>query len=352
LPVRKPPELLVMLAPAALVTALVLAFGFVMGGDGDAPKARSAEGSPVAGAAPEIASGEPIDSEGRSTQAKLTGPRVVIKAKPRPKFRTYKPYAFTVASFNVLGHSHTIAGGNHARYADSSTRMGWTLTGFANAGVDLVGLQEVQPQNLGALQARGGGTWSVWPGNALGRWGMANSIAWRKDTFEMVRGDTMDIPYFGGQPRMQPYILLRHLKTGQKLWVVSFHNPANHGSPGANTRYRRIATGREIALANTLARTGWPVFFTGDFNDREAIFCPLTANTRLKAANGGSTGSSCSPPDRMPVDWIFGSERLRFTSYTAIDSGIIARASDHPLVVADVRVPKEKVRIVYKKKQP
>lgn len=340
-----------MLAPAALVTALVLAFGFVMGGDGDPPKAEKAQGSPVAGATSEVASGEPSDSEGRSTLAKLTGPRVVIKAKPRPKFRIYQPYSFTLASFNVLGHSHTIAGGAHARYADSSSRMGWTLTGLANAGVDLVGLQEVQPKNLGSLLGRAGGTWSVWPGSALGRWGMANSIAWRKDTFEMVRAETMDIPYFGGRPRMQPYILLRHLETGQKLWIASFHNPANHGSTAANTRYRRIATGREIALANTLAETGYPVFFTGDFNDREAIFCPLTANTALMAANGGSTGGACSPPDRMPVDWIFGSERVTFTSYAAIDSGVIARASDHPLVVADVKVPKDKVRIIYKKKQ-
>ena len=340
-----------MLAPAALVTALVLAFGFVMGGDGDPPRSRSAEGSPAAGPASEVASEEPIDSEGRSTLAKLTGPRVVIKAKPRPKFRIYKPYSFTVASFNVLGHSHTVTGGNHARFADSSTRMGWTLSGLASAGVDLVGLQEVQPQNLGSLQARGGGTWSVWPGNALGRWGMANSIAWRKDTFEMLRGETMDIPYFGGQPRMQPYILLRHLKTGQKLWVASFHNPANHGATAANTRYRRIATGREIALANTLARSGWPVFFTGDFNDRAEVFCPVTAGTDLKAANGGSTGAACSPPDRMPVDWIFGSETISFTSYAAIEGGVIGRASDHPLVVADVRVPREKQRIIYKKKQ-
>jgi endonuclease/exonuclease/phosphatase family metal-dependent hydrolase len=349
--VRKPPELLVMLAPAALVTALVLGFGFVMGGDGDAPEGQKAQGAPVAGAASEVASGEPVDSEGRSTLAKLTGPRVVLKAKPRPKFRIYKPYSFTIASFNVLGHSHTVAGGNAARFADGGTRMGWTLSGLAGASVDLVGLQELQPQQLGALLGRGGATWSVWPGNALGRWGMANSIAWRKDTFKMVRAETIDIPYFGGQPRMQPYILLRHLKTGQKLWIASFHNPANHGSPGANTRYRRIATGREIALANALAETGWPVFFTGDFNDRSEYFCPVTANTALKAANGGSTGDACSPPDRMPVDWIFGSDRIRFTSYAAIESGVVARASDHPLVVADVRVPKEKQRIIYKKKQ-
>ena len=251
----------------------------------------------------------------------------------------------------MLGHSHTVAGGDAARFADSSTRMGWTLSGLSGASVDLVGLQEVQPQQLDTLLNRAGGTWDIYPGGALGRWGIANSIAWRQDTFKLLDANTMDIPYFGGQPRMQPYLLLQHLKTGQKLWIANFHNPANHGSPKANTRYRRIATGREIALANTLGKTGWPVFFTGDFNDREEYFCPFTAGTALKAANGGSTGAACSPPDRMPVDWIFGSDRIRFSAYAAFDSGVIARASDHPLVVADVRVTKVRERIVYKKRR-
>jgi endonuclease/exonuclease/phosphatase family metal-dependent hydrolase len=345
--VRKPPELLVMLAPAALVTAVVLAFGFVMGGDGDSVKAKSSAITKETS----TLTGEPADAEGRSTQAKLTGPRVVIKAKPRPKFRRFKPYSFTIATFNVLGSSHTATGGDAARYADGATRMGWTLSALAGASVDLVGLQEVQPQQLGTLLGRGGGTWSVYPGNALGRWGMANTIAWRKDTFELVKPDTIEIPYFGGQPRMQPYLLLRHRETGQKLWIANFHNPANHGSPAANTHYRRVATGREIALANTLARTGWPVFFTGDFNDRAEYFCPLTANTALEAANGGSTGAACSPPDRMPVDWIFGSGRITFSGYAALEGGLLARTSDHPMVVADVRVPKDKVRIIYKLKK-
>jgi endonuclease/exonuclease/phosphatase family metal-dependent hydrolase len=349
--VRKPPELLVMLAPAVLVTAVVLAFGFVMGGDGDSDSGRKTAGSAVSGVASDVPSSDPADSEGRSTLAKLTGPRTVISAKPRPKFRRYKPYTFTIGTFNVLGHSHTVAGGDAARFADSSTRMSWTVSGLAGAGVDLVGLQEVQPQQLGSFLGRVGGTWSVYPGNSLGRWGIANSIAWRKDTFALVRPHTIDIPYFGGQPRMQPYILLRHKKTGQKLWIANFHNPANHGSPAANTHYRRVATDREITLANNLAKTGWPVFFTGDFNDREEYFCPITRSTTLKAANGGSTGATCSPPDTMPVDWIFGSNRVRFLDYAAIDSGVIARASDHPLVVAEVRVPKDKVRIIYKKKQ-
>jgi endonuclease/exonuclease/phosphatase family metal-dependent hydrolase len=275
---------------------------------------------------------------------------VVIKAKPRPRFRTYQPYSFTISSFNVLGHSHTVSGGDASGYPDSSIRMGWTLSGLSSAGVDLVGLQELQPPQLSSLLRRAGSTYGVWPGASLGRWGIANSIAWRKDTFELVDAKTIEIPYFGGQGRVQPYLLLRHRATGQQLWIANFHNPANHGSTAANTRYRRIATGREITLANNLAKTGYPVFFTGDFNERAEYFCPLTGGTALKAANGGSTSGTCVPPRQMPVDWIFGSDNVAFSRYAALKGGVLARASDHPMVVADVSVPKKKEPIVRKKK--
>jgi hypothetical protein len=46
----------------------------------------------------------------------------------------------------------------------------------------------------------------------------------------------------------------------------------------------------------------------------------------------------------MEVDWIFGSDRVAFSSYAAID---VPRASDHPLVVATATVPATKERIIY-----
>lgn len=355
--VRKPPELLVMLAPAALVTALVVSLGFVVGDPGGQDPGTQASSGPPSVSSSAAPSTQPTvvddgaEPEGIGLQIKLVGPRPVLKAKPRPKWRTIPAATFTVASFNVLGHSHTVAGGAAARFADSGTRMGWTLTALDSAGVDVVGLQELQPQQVGHLQGRGGGTWSVWPGHTLGREAGANSIAWRHDVFELVEGKTIDIPYFEGNQYPMPYIRLRHLATGQEIWMASFHNPANKNTPAINTGYRREATRRQIVLAQSLEATGLPVFFTGDFNDRAEYFCPVTTSTALQAANGGSTGTTCVPPDKMEVDWVFGSERVDFTGYAAVEGGLVGRASDHPLVRVDATIPEKRERIVYAKKQ-
>lgn len=351
--VRKPPEFVIMLAPAVVVTLLVVALGFTLGGDGDEKDIpRKAAGSTATESAPAgdiLASSPQGGAVGADVRvAKLPGPRVVIKAKPRPKWRRYDAFSFRLASYNLLGHNHTVSGGDAARFADSSYRMGLQLNGLANAGVDVVGLQEFQPQQIGALLARGGGTWDVWPGNSAGRFAGANSIAWRQSEFELVESHLINITYFDGQEWPMPYVKLRHLDSGQEIWSANFHNPATKGNP-ANYHWRRVATGREIALANQLEASGLPVFFTGDFNERAEYFCPLTTQTKMQAANGGSTGTSCSPPSPMEVDWVFGSERVDFSDYAAID---LPRASDHPLVVSTVTVPQHRERIVYPKQKP
>jgi endonuclease/exonuclease/phosphatase family metal-dependent hydrolase len=351
--VRKPPELVVMLAPALLVTVLVVVFGFVVdsGDEDEKPTAapRSSVSASPTPSATDAVRKDPGNArpEGYGIQNKLVGPQVVIKARPRPKFRSIPSFSFTIASFNVLGHNHSVAGGDAARFADSGTRMGWTLGALANSGVDVVGLQELQPQQVGHLLGRGGGTWAVWPGHELGREAGANSIAWRRSEFELVKGETITVPYFEGNPWPMPYVLLRHRATGRQIWVASFHNPANKDSPKQNTGYRRVALGRESVLARSLEATGHPVFFTGDYNDRAEAFCPITTNTALKAANGGSTGSSCAPPDKMEVDWVFGSDRVTFSGYAALEGGLVGRASDHPLVLARATVPGYRERIIY-----
>ena len=178
---------------------------------------------------------------------------------------------------------------------------------------------------------------------AAGSLGVENSIAWRTDMFTAVQKETVQIPYFGGKARLMPYVLLQHNLTGQKLWVANFHNPASTKDHGNNTRWRRAATSREISLANQLSATGYPVFFTGDFNERAEYFCPLTANTTLKAANGGSTGGGCAPPPSMQVDWIFGSDQVSFSGYRVVDGALVDRATDHPLVASEVLVPERKI---------
>ena len=70
----------------------------------------------------------------------------------------------------------------------------------------------------------------------------------------------------------------------------------------------RPSGSRSPAVNRLRAETPFlPVFFTGDMNDREEFFCPVTARTELRAANGGATsaGSASSPgPRRSTGSWV------------------------------------------------
>jgi hypothetical protein len=354
--VRKPPELLVMLAPAALVTALVVVFGFVVAPAQEDTDRTSAEPAPTVTTSTPDPTPTATPSARRSARpaarnapVKLVGPRVVLAPKPppppKPEFRTIEPASFTIASFNILGHSHTVPGGNRPGWASSSVRMGWQVASLFGQGIDVVGLQEYQQPQHNNFLGRAGGTFDVFPGMSRGYAAVENSIAWRKDVFRAVELSTIGIPYFGGRPKQMPYVQLEHIATGQRLWVANFHNPATTPSHGNNVRWRRAATNIQIGLANRLGADGTPVFFTGDFNERAEYFCPLTGNTALKAANGGSTGGACAPPPRMFVDWIFGSDDVTFSNYRADLSPNVKRSTDHPLIVAEATIPGSRERI-------
>ena len=124
------------------------------------------------------------------------------------------------------------------------------------------------------------------------------------------------------------------------MWFFNVHNPADTPNHGNNSRWRGNAVSMEIALANELAADGTPVVFTGDYNDRAEVFCPMTGNTDLEAANGGSGDGGCSPPDHMDVDWIFGSGMM-WSDFVSASQGIVGRVSDHPFVYAESYIPEE-----------
>jgi hypothetical protein len=237
-----------------------------------------------------------------------------------------------VASFNVLGDSHTRPGGDKPGWPDARTRMRGAVRALNATGVELAGLQEFQPLQERAFLDYTGGLWDTYPHSGGSNGSSANVVAWRTDRWTLVRADRIPIPYFGGQRVRMPYALLRNLATGQHVWLASFHNPADARGPAQH--WRDQATRREAALARRLTATGTPVIFTGDMNDRADYFCPTVRTSPLHAANGASSGSGpCRPPANMGIDWIMGS-RVRFTGYASDRSVTTRRISDHPLVAA------------------
>ncbi len=153
----------------------------------------------------------------------------------------------------------------------------------------------------------------MYPGLSMGRRAGENSVAWRTDTWEMVKPGLVPIPYFNGRIRPMPYVLLQHKQTGVRAYFSTFHNPANIG--GNMQRFRSEATRREINLFNQLEKEGIPQFVTGDMNERTEYFCRVTGSTPLISPAGGSNNGGCRPPPRPGIDWIFGSPGVQFTSY-------------------------------------
>jgi endonuclease/exonuclease/phosphatase family metal-dependent hydrolase len=246
---------------------------------------------------------------------------------------------FTVATFNVLGSSHTGPGGKRPGWPSGVSRVAGAAELIRHHQVDVVGLQELQPDQMHRLTGLLD-EYAIFPGPSMSWRESENSIMWRTDEWYPVQSSTVAIPYFGGNTRRMPYIRLRNSTTGTDIWVANFHNPANTGRFGNQARWRAEATRRQVALANELhERTGIPVVFTGDFNDRAGYFCPLVAGTDLEASVGGTSGGgSCSPPPRMQIDWIFGTPEIQWTR-SVLDRTPVARlVSDHPLVLAHGRL--------------
>lgn len=247
---------------------------------------------------------------------------------------------FVLSSFNVLGGSHTAAGGNRARMAPGPVRIRWAAELLDQRGVDVVGFQEHQMEQLRVFLDSTEGEYQAFPGFREGGRGANNTIAWRSDTWELVKGDTAAIPYFNGSRWPMPVVLLRHRETGQTAYFFNVHNPASTRNHPNSARWRDLALDIEIRLINRLVATDdVPVFFTGDLNERRDAFCAVVGRTPLEAANGGSADAGCRPPDNLGIDWIFGSPEAEFLDYEAVDSSLVDKTSDHPMVVARIRLP-------------
>jgi hypothetical protein len=249
-----------------------------------------------------------------------------------------------MASFNLLGSSHTNRGGHSPGMASGPQRLGGALQVLAQHQITVVGFQEFQPNQRAAFNRRAQG-WQMYPGLSMGRRAGENSVAWRTDTWEMVRPGLVPIPYFNGRIRPMPYVLLRHKETGVQAYFSTFHNPANIG--GNMQRYRNEATRRQIKLFNQLESSGTPQFVTGDMNERQEYFCKVTGATPLVAAAGGSNEGGCRPPRPAQIDWIFGSPGAQWTNYLVDRSPLVRRTTDHPVIVASVRLDALKFENAY-----
>ncbi|RYP88650.1 hypothetical protein EKO23_01810 [Nocardioides guangzhouensis] len=240
-----------------------------------------------------------------------------------------------IASFNVLGHSHTKPGGNKPSWANSRQRMRWAVQLLDRYGVGVVGFQELEPPQRNAFLAFARDRYSVFSPHGE----TSNSIAWHRGRWAFVSGSSFTIPYFNGQKRHMPMVRLRDVLTGLDSIFLNVHNPADTKRFPAQARFRREAVRREVAIVRSLdARYSVLIFITGDFNERHDLYCAMTAGGRLSAAAGGSDSSTCRPPKYEGIDWIFGTNAA-WRAHGVLKRGIAGKVTDHPLVLAQVATP-------------
>lgn len=266
---------------------------------------------------------------------------------------TASPTTFKVATFNVLGHSHTIAGGDkYGMFGASGPRMDDAVQIIRKHGISMIGFQEFEPVQYDRFHARMGTEWDVWPGRQIpGE--TTDSVAWRTADWTAIQRKTYRAPYFGGTMRQRPLVLLRHNRTGQLVWLMNTHNAANTKWFPDSSKERDDAERIQAALVNSLqaANPDIPVVFTGDMNDREKFYCPVTYLSDLESASGGVHGEPedgdpylCEPRTPVQIDWIMGTSNIGWTGYTIDDDWLVDRASDHPFILATASIAPQPAR--------
>jgi len=243
--------------------------------------------------------------------------------------------SFRVATFNLLGAIHT----EHSKRFDTyDVRMPKAVELMNQYDFSVVGLQEFEQPQYDLWASEVGSTWSAYPGMELGKRPVQNSIVWRNDTWSVVEKHTYNIYYFHGNVVPEPYVLLQNKATGDQVWVVNTHNPADTHGPAE--RWRNRDQKIQIALIKQLEATGFPVLLTGDFNEKADVYCDVTGNSNAQATNPGSwSGGTCHPPSHIRIDWIFRSPDLLSSNYTALDTDFVHQITDHKVIYSDLNIP-------------
>ncbi len=262
-------------------------------------------GTPVA-----VASADPVDR----VRQLATGPDQ-HESQPEQEPPTRDERTMRVGTFNIMGSIHT--GG---RDQQRTARIARQLT---QRGIGLMGLQEVQPDQLKVLRDRMPG-YRFAPGLDDQDQGFQLQVAWNRKRFDLLDRGHIRTPFNDAQ-RRTPWVRLRHEATGRTIHVIDVHNPSK--SQEGN---RDAAMQRQIDLYQRLRDKG-VVLLLGDANEKTEWYCTVTGRTDARAANGGSHGKrGCRPPDPASIDWLMGGGDLAWRGYRRDD----VETSDHAIHTA------------------
>ncbi len=256
---------------------------------------------------------------------------------------------FTISSFNVLGASHT--GGAY------EARMNKSITAIQNKGASIVGFQEFQRSQRGYFKQQMP-SWELYPSDVKSGTG-ENAIGWDASKFTKRDGGMMPkLQYFGGGYALDaPWVLLEDKLTKQQFYVLNTHDPAHREN--AQKRYENAL--QHVVFTNTLKASGYPVFFTGDFNSgyelrdtgnntwqdkaENITYCIITKAGFLNDSYDVLTGrgEKCpNPGNDNSIDHVYVSEGVKVKNYTKVQGGPGGSGpsgADHDAQFVDILIP-------------
>lgn len=235
-----------------------------------------------------------------------------------------------VSSFNILGSNHTAPGADAAdRYASGHARMPGVVQLLKQNDVDVVGFQEMQPDQARDFVAMAGDAYGLWPGNKREPRASNNSIAWKQETWQFVEGRTERFVTHKGEMRPCPIVKLRNRQTGEEVLVTNFHNAPGFHKGGFQQPLRDRATAAQAAMLRELQKQGLPVIVTGDMNEKQHYADRMDREAGLHAAYTGQ---------RPGIDWILGTADVAFKGYQRITGALMRRTSDHAMIVTKATI--------------
>lgn len=273
--------------------------------------------------------------------------------------------ALRIATYNVLGSSHTVGQGPEEAGVE---RIEEAYDLITTKGFTVVGLQELQPDQRRKLVNLLGSGYGIFPKMDMDYSGPgsmpANSIIWDKSQVELVKGGSLKMPYYFNERRRDiPLVKLRHITSQQEFYVANTHDPAGF----EYAKLRKLNADQHAQDMDELAVEGLPLFFTGDFNSgfglrtgerkgnrtyqnkRENLtWCIMTASgTMMNAYDASRVPPRTGPcPQKTTdergigvVDHIYVSKDVRVTDYQVIENRNVTE-SDHPVVYIDAGTDK------------
>ncbi len=212
-----------------------------------------------------------------------------------------KPIRFNAATFNIF-HST----GDGAR--DWKIRLDRSIETLNKANIDVAGLQEARPNQQQrardifaseSYKSKDNIPYKMYPDSTKKRNFNANPIVWNNDIFEFIKAAPLDMKYFGGSNKEAPAVLLKVRASGQKLWFVNTHDPAD--TAGEADIYRLRNAKGYVTQLKEIENTA-PIVFVGDFN----------SGLQLRTGNNNTKGN----------------DRDNLTYKELVESGVVAHASD------------------------